>query len=772
MYAYDREGSFFSVNQGCYDLSGYTIEELLEMTWAPLVCPDMIEHTRGHVQRALQGEPQRFESAIFHKDGHRVELATTSTPLWMDGNVIGVYSIARDITEKKRAEDALRVSEARFRTMIEQSPLGTQIFSPDGTMLQTNRAWERLWGVTLEQIPQYNPLRDPQLIDKGVMPYIQRGFAGETVEIPPICYEPEVTIAGVTDIPFRWVRAYIYPVKDELGQIREVVLLNEDISEQRRAEESLKEKEQQYRSIFESTTDGVCILASDGRVVEANPAVCAMHGYSYDEFIGIDPMEMTAPECHPKLGEFKAAVRRGSDFRARMVHLRKDGSRFDVDVQGTPILFHGRQHILAVIHDVTDQVRAYELLEQRVTERTRELSTLLDLSHRVSSTLELNPLLAMILEALQDVVDYDSATLLVRDGEHFVGFHHRGPDRYENMLHTLGTDQLRIPVETYGPGWDLFQEGRAVIIEDVRDGTAMAGIWRTIAGPLADGTLGFVRGWMGVPMILKDRLVGLLALSSREPHHYQERHATLALAIAQQAAIAVENAKLYEQAQRWAASEERARLARELHDSVTQALFSMTLHARTTRMHLDRQGIDPNSPLGASVQQLSDLTRGALAEMRTLLFELRPGALREEGLIAAMRKQAAALQAREGLTVTVQAPPERIRLATETEEQLYRLVQEALHNVVKHARAGRISIILSEDVDLVTLEIADDGIGFDPAVKRPGHMGLRTMVERADQIGGFLDIISSPGEGTTIRATVPRIRETGLAGHGVAHPHR
>jgi PAS domain S-box-containing protein len=204
------------------------------------------------------------------------------------------------------------------------------------------------------------------------------------------------------------------------------------------------------------------------------------------------------------------------------------------------------------------------------------------------------------------------------------------------------------------------------------------------------------------------------------------------------------------QAAEIAASEERANLARELHDSVTQALFSMGLTMRSLELLLEA---DPDA-VRAKLAELRELQKDALAEMRTLIFELRPKSLEQDGLEQALRTHAAAVQGRTGLSVTVEADtglPER--LPAEAEETLYRIGQEALHNVVKHASASSARILLARVGGEIRLSVTDDGVGFDPANTPRGHLGLVGMRQRAERIGAEFSVTTRPGNGTVVGVT-------------------
>ncbi|HKN52016.1 MAG TPA: sensor histidine kinase [Amycolatopsis sp.] len=236
-------------------------------------------------------------------------------------------------------------------------------------------------------------------------------------------------------------------------------------------------------------------------------------------------------------------------------------------------------------------------------------------------------------------------------------------------------------------------------------------------------------------------------------------------------ALSVENVmEMIEQASYVATLEERHRLARELHDSVSQALFSMTLHARTVELALQKEGTDSDGPVVRGLAELRSLAQGAQAEMRVSLYQLRPDVLHENGLVEAIRTHAAATAARHRLDVRVHAGDDRLPLDEHVEHELFRVVCEAVHNSVKHAHPGRIDIRLDRSDSALTIEVADDGTGFDPARPSSGGVGLRCMRERIERVGGQFVIDSRPAGSTAVRAVLP-IRPAGTPST-TGDPHR
>ena len=403
--------------------------------------------------------------------------------------------------------------------------------------------------------------------------------------------------------------------------------------------------------------------------------------------------------------------------------------------------------VAAFANQVSLAIENARLFEQTEA-RTRELRALLEVSRAVSSTLDLREVLGTIVDQVGAVTEHTGASILLirEDAFEFV--------EARSVTDAQAETGARIPFAVAPMLSAALTQGGTVIIDDVRADEPMAADYRaaiSAVGVLDQAPFNVVRSWMAVPLGLKDRLLGILTVSWTEPAYFTDDHARLARAFADQAAVAIENARLFTQTGQVAALEERQRLARELHDSVSQALYGIALGARTARTILDREPAKAVEP----IDYVLSLAEAALAEMRALIFELRPESLETEGLVAALEKQIAATQARYGLEIAAQLGEEPA-ISIDQKEALYRIAQEALHNVVKHANAATVRISLSIEAATCRLTISDDGRGFDPSSDFPGHLGLQSMKERAERAGAKLAIESEPGAGTRVELTLRR----------------
>jgi signal transduction histidine kinase len=259
--------------------------------------------------------------------------------------------------------------------------------------------------------------------------------------------------------------------------------------------------------------------------------------------------------------------------------------------------------------------------------------------------------------------------------------------------------------------------------------------------------------FLGVPIVSAGDVVGAFYLTDKiGADEFSDADQELIELFAAHAAVAIATAGLHERSRELSVVEERNRLARDLHDAVSQTLFSLTLTAEAAAELIDRD------PAAARVQlaEVGRLAAEARAEMRSLVFQLRPADLEADGLVATLRKHVEVLDrvhpARVEMTVRGDGSP-----GADTQRQLYRIAQEALQNALKHSAAERITLELNLAGTGGTLTVTDDGDGFDPAdpVVRSRHLGLTVMQERARTVGGRLELRSRPGEGTTVRVEIP-----------------
>src|SRR5689334_6149525 len=335
---------------------------------------------------------------------------------------------------------------------------------------------------------------------------------------------------------------------------------------------SSQEKETLHQNIFNATVDGIIINhISSGMVMEANQAAAAMHGYTREEFIGLLPAAFVNSVSRHLFSQYVETVRGGNPFESLAIHTRKDGSSFHVEWHGTVFTYEGQPCLLGTIRDVSQRIDEERIIRKWVEERTHEQATLLEISQAFASELELKP--GFILEQLRGIIEYTHAGLFAVEESSLVILTTHNPKELEQA------PSLNMRLDVPETLTLLFNRRRPIRIADVNGNEPAAEFLRSFLINEAASLLKEAKSWMWVPLNVKDRIVAAIGLAHSELDFFKAHHADLALTLANQAAITLVNAELFEDAQALAVLQERQRLARNLHDAVNQSLFSAGLIA-------------------------------------------------------------------------------------------------------------------------------------------------------------------------------------------------
>lgn len=355
----------------------------------------------------------------------------------------------------------------------------------------------------------------------------------------------------------------------------------------------------------------------------------------------------------------------------------------------------------------------------------------------IASETELEPVLLKLVNAARELVGARYAALGMPDGE-------GGFERFltSGMSEELISEIGPLP-RTHGLLGAMLQDTASYRTDDIRDDPRFE--WWPTAHPE-------MTSFLGVPIVAKGSILGAIYLTDKEgTEEFSDADQHLIELFAAHAAIAIENATLFERSRELTVVEERNRLARDLHDSVAQTLFSLSLTSEAA-LTLAQDGVEKATD---EIRKVSRLARDALAEMRSIVFELRPADLAADGLVPTIVKHAEVLSRVFGQQIEVDVRSEG-RLTPDVELELFRIAQEALSNALKHAQASKIEIRADLANHPARLEIADDGVGFDTASPsvRARHLGLTTMEERAHGIGARFALDSAPGRGTAVKVEI------------------
>lgn len=505
-----------------------------------------------------------------------------------------------------------------------------------------------------------------------------------------------------------------------------------------------------FLDIFDALGDGVILHdLESGRVVAANPAACTLFGYPHAALLGRTPAAYLPPEGVAQMAAWIAAVRDGGSASGTLRYPDGDAPPLSFDIHATRCLYDERPALLSVVRDVSERAAAERRLRHEVAARRQEHADLRLSSQTFAATLELKP--AVILDELRRLVAYDRAILFLLQTKDLVAASWSG---YPQLT---VADPLHVALPALEPWPDLLTGRQPTLISDVAGDSPQPAALRALLSGEAALLLDGVGAWMWVPMAVEGRMTGLIGLARREPPGFTTHQADLALTVANQASMAMVNTQLYQQAQAAAALQERQRLAQNLHDAVNQSLFSATLIAEVLPRVWER-----DVEVGRrSLEDLRRLTRGAMAEMRALLAELRPLVLTDSDLRDLLRQLGDALTGRTDISVALSVTGKARSLPSDVQVAIYRLCQEALSNVGKHAQAQHVTIALAYGAADLRLYIEDDGSGFDLAALHPGRHGLGMMRERAAAIGAALQVTSRPGGGTRIMIQWPDSTQMG-----------
>ncbi len=553
----------------------------------------------------------------------------------------------------------------------------------------------------------------------------------EMPELLPVLYvAPGGTLDSVDHAVWYHVEDVLsLPLEQIAAYLRVAALLRiRALSQQLRAN---RDKLLRVSKAIESTSDAVSIADIDGTTIYHNQAFVNLYGFTANELNvhGI-PNSLF---LHPQVAEeVFQAVQQGHPWRGEVELRDKYGKVI-------PTLLHAdliddddgnRIGLISVFTDITERKHAEALTRsQRIW-----AEALRDTAATLTSTLDLDEVLERILINIGRVVPHQFAYVMLVDDngeEAFVvrrhGFEYLDVDDWlSSQRQAIGREPVLQQMVT---------TGEPVLV------SAIPAEWYA-ARPAG---MRQIQSYISAPIRLNRATIGFLYLFSTEVNFFTMTHAERLGAFAEQAAIAIQNARLHEKAQALAMLQERQRLARDLHDAVSQTLFSASVIAES----LPRLWESEPQKIGSRLDQLLRLTRGAMAEMRTLLLELRPSTLTEADLDELLRHLTDALQGHSNVEVTLTVQGYR-RLPADVQTVFYYVAQEALNNIVKHAHAAHVDIRLESRPDRVGLMISDNGQGFDAHTVSTTSMGLGIMHERAETIGATLNVSSQPGQGTQL----------------------
>jgi PAS domain S-box-containing protein len=699
-------------------------------------------------------------------DGSHKIIANSAVPIYEKGIIQGAIVVNQDISERKRAEQELMKSEALFKTAFQILPVGAWLTDTNGKIIYGNPAGQEIWAgahyVGIEQFGEYKAwwLNTGKPIEPEEWA-VARAIKGETSlneEIEIECFDGTHKIILNSAIP----------VKDDQQRFHGVFVVNQDITHRKQNELALRQSNELIERAFNSIDIMIAYMDRNFNFLRVNEAYARSAGHPVEFLAGKNHFELYPHEENQAI--FQHVVDCGEPYSV----FEKPFEYAEYPERGVtywnwrvqPVLGADGlvQGIVLSLVDVTERKRAQLLLERHHQElevlsiaehKQRQLAeTLNAVSLALSQSLDLETVMNTLLEYVSHLVPSDYSFIVIAENDTDVSL---------RSVHGQVTDKnLSLAIDNPFDGrdfpciQDVLVTQKSLLIPETREYPG----WK----PFFTGEV--IRNWLGIPLLVNGKVFGVLTLAQTEPGIFDEEHVRLAEAIVIQAAVAIQNAWLFEQVRAGherlqllsrrlveVQESERRYIARELHDEASQ-----TLTALMFGLQLLEQEIEQPDNLRTRVAELKRLTDEILENLHRLAIDLRPASLDYLGLVTALEQLVRDIDARYPLKVRFKAVgfDQEVRLADYVETALYRIVQEALTNTIRHSQANNVDVILELKESTVTILVEDDGVGFDSsAIRKSGHLGLLGMQERAQMLAGTMQVESSSGCGTTIVVEVP-----------------
>jgi PAS domain S-box-containing protein len=713
---------------------GRSLEELTGQTPVMVTHPEDFSQTTLDFQEFISGEKDYYESErrYVRKNGE-VFWAHVTMSIIRDAENMPVYIVGMvmDIDDKKRAQLELRHSEERFRTTFESSAIGMGLLATDGKILEVNEAVCRMSGYTVEELQQRFDYQNvfPEDLEVG------DDLFAELLEGGRDSYEVEKRYVRKNGEVF-WTRLTISAVRNPDGSVAYLVGMIEDIDEQKKTWAELQESETRFRVMFENAGIGIGLVGMDRQPIKVNQALLRMTGYSAEELYQLTGVDLGYPEdAEIGLTELQNVLAGRLDtYQIEKRYVRKNGQVYWVRQTNSVVrTADGRpQYLVSMVEDIDAQKKIWAELQESearfraMFENTAIGMTLSTLDRHV---LQMNEALTRItgysLEDLKGLNPSDLAHPEDRDLR---------KDEFAELL-TGKRNEFSLERRYFHKSGRMF--------------------WGRVTYSLVCDSDGKPCNLVGLMEDITEQKMAQERIAAQETeyrfkleHEVEERTHELKQTNQQLEEEITQRQKaeqaLADKAAQDAILSERNRLARDLHDAVTQTLFSASMIAEV----LPELWLINPAEGERRLEELRQMTRGALAEMRTLLVELRPNSLVEIPLPDLLRQLCDSLIGRARLPIEFTVDGQA-KIPADVQITLYRITQEALNNIVKHAKATKVMVNLFLD-ESIRLIIIDDGSGFDLAAISPDHLGLKIMCERAESISATCSIYSQPGEGTQI----------------------